>query len=47
MSNQKRSRKDEVRRMTTYLVRREFKGAVTVDHAVKKVIGAHMEQSQN
>lgn len=32
--------------MTTYLVRREFRGTITIDHAMERVIRTHMKQCE-
>lgn len=47
MNRSEKNRKDKVKEMTTYLIKRKFKGAVTVDHAIEKVIRVHMKQHDN
>lgn len=36
--------KVEVKSMTTYLVSRKFKGVITIDHAMERVIRTHMKR---
>lgn len=45
MESRKKDRKGKEEKMTTYLVKRKFKGLVTVDYALKKIICTHMRRS--
>lgn len=47
LKDQKKNREVEVKKVTTYYVKREFKGAITVDLAVKKIISTHMNRSDD
>lgn len=47
MNQNEKNKKDKGKKMTTYLIKREFKGAVTVDHAIEKIICVHMKQHNN
>lgn len=47
MNRSEKNRKDKVKEMTTYLIKRKFKGVVTVDHAIEKIIRVHMKQRDN
>lgn len=44
--NHQKQNKDEGRRRTVYVVKREFQGTVTADHAVKRLIGSHLERRE-
>lgn len=43
LKNQKNN-KTEVKSITTYLVNRKFKGVITIDHAMERMIHTHIKQ---
>ena len=44
MNKNEKNRKDRVKKMKTYLVKREFSGAVTVDHVIEKIIHINIKK---